>query len=52
MILCPLCKGPMRKYGEDSFYNYWRCQDKRCKNEHMTLLSDRPGKIGKDKGEE
>ena len=41
---CPTCGHEMKKIGQDTFYFYWRCLDKKCGNEKMELREDRPGK--------
>ncbi len=43
-MTCPVCGAQMKQYGQDSFYIYWRCLDKKCGNEHMKLKEDRPGR--------
>jgi|GEM_PF-6624030 len=43
---CWNCDGEMRRFGEDSFYYYYRCP--KCGKTHTELRDDRPGKIGEN----
>lgn len=50
-MTCPVCgKAEMKQYGQDSFYTYWKCLDKKCGNEAMQLREDRPNKIATEGG--
>jgi hypothetical protein len=45
--LCPSCgQGTMRRFAQDSFYDYLKCQDKGCRKERLVLRSDRATLIG------